>query len=244
MKPTLNLKWIAQTGHGFSRAAPVTSEKFVWLGTNNENPRDPNRTEPAPALMCFRETDGAFIWQYLAPVPNGRRFDASWTGIKCSPLIEGDNLWFTTPSAEVICLDIGPLRRGEGLPVELGGQFAGTNIFHIQWSSPLALNLDGTGTVIAGFGDGWLRAFTAPTGERLWELDCNPQEYRKRRYPSPDGRSEILAAPTFHRGHVYVAIGQEPEHGDGLGNLVCVDAISGKLIWQNQTIQRSIDCVP
>jgi hypothetical protein len=102
MKPLFNLKWIAQTGHGFSLAAPVISEGFVWLGTNNENPRDPNRTEPAPALMCFREADGAFIWQYLAPVPKGLRSGASWTGIKCSPLVEGDKLWFTTPSAEVI----------------------------------------------------------------------------------------------------------------------------------------------
>jgi outer membrane protein assembly factor BamB len=273
IQPTSNIKWMAEVGHGFSLAAPVIADGFVWVGTNNDNPRDPNRTEPAPTLMCFRESDGVFVWQYLAPVPRGLRADVSWTGIKCSPWIEGDKLWFTPPSAEVICLDIDPLRRGEGMPAvvwkldmdaELGvfvhpmvmawpgpnsvaiydrwiyvntdnavdwthvnipapfspsliclekvtgkvvweDNSPGTNILHIQWSSPLALNLDGQGRVIHGFGDGWLRSFAADSGQLLWELDCNPAEYRKHRYPAANGPSEILATPVF---------GKEPLHLD------------------------------
>jgi outer membrane protein assembly factor BamB len=291
-----------------SFAAPVVADGFVWIGTNNESPRDPERTEPAPALMCFRERDGEFVWQYFAPLRKGTRYDDRWTGIKCSPLIEGGRLWLTTPGADVVCLDIGPLLRGEGMPKEIWklnmpaelGVFVhprvmawpgansvalyrewihvttdngmgsththvpappapsllcleketgkpvwqdnspGTNIFHIQWSSPLALEVEGEGRVFAGGGDGVLRAFDAETGEKIWELDCNPPEYRKKEYPAPNGPSEILATPVYDKGRIYVTIGQEPEHGVGVGNLVCADAKTGKLIWQNKTIHRSI----
>jgi hypothetical protein len=71
--PGLNIKWMAQTGIGFSMASPVVADGFVWVGTNNENPRDPSREETAPVLMCFRESDGTFVWQYIAPVPQTRR---------------------------------------------------------------------------------------------------------------------------------------------------------------------------
>jgi outer membrane protein assembly factor BamB len=92
-------------------------------------------------------------------------------------------------------------------------------------------------------GDGILRSFAAETGKLNWELDCNPPEYRTRRYPRADGPSEILATPVFHDGRIYVAIGQEVDHGEGLGNLVCADARTGRLIWQNQNIHRSISSV-
>lgn len=311
LKPEFNVKWIAQTGLGWSVSSPVIANGFVWVGTNNEKPRDPAKKDPAPVLMCFRESDGAFVWQYLATVPKGVRSDWSTTGIKCSPLIDGNLLWFTTPAAEVICLDISPLLRGQGTPrevwrlnmVEELGIFAhplvmgwpgansvalykdwiyvntdnstdwshtnvpnprapslvclqkrtgevvwednspGRNILHIQWSSPLALQFEGEGRVFAGLGDGKLRSFDAETGKLLWELDCNPAQYRQRKYPMADGPSEILATPTFHDGRIYVAIGQEPEHGEGVGNLVCADAKSGRLVWQNQSLHRSISSV-
>ena len=311
LRPGLNIKWLARTGHGFAMASPVIANGYVWVGTNNESPRDPEQKQPASVLMCFRESDGAFVWQYVVPVREGTRYDTYFTGIKCSPLIEGNRLWLTTQGAEVICLDIGPLQRGDGTPSvlwrldlaeELGvfvhprvmgwtgansvalldrwifvntdngvdmshvdvpfpfspslvcldketGRLVwedaspGERIFHVQWSSPLALTLDGQPRVFAGFGDGWLRAFAAATGEKLWELDCNPPEYRTNRYPHPEGPSEILASPVFHAGRIYVAIGQEPEHGEGRGNLVCVDARTGALVWQNQTIHRSISSV-
>jgi outer membrane protein assembly factor BamB len=70
-------------------------------------------------LMCFRESDGEFLYQHVSPARQGPGYWQAQTGTAGSPLIEGDRLWFVTTRSEVICLDIGPLHRGEGLPGEL-----------------------------------------------------------------------------------------------------------------------------
>ena len=112
-----NIKWVARLGN-LSFSAPVVANGYVWIGTNNEQPRDPAVKEDAAVLMCFRESDGEFIWQYVAPREKGVRYDWQYSGIKTTPLINADRLWFTTPGADVVCLDIGPLLRREGKPRE------------------------------------------------------------------------------------------------------------------------------
>jgi hypothetical protein len=58
-----NVKWIARLGD-LSFGGPVVANGYVWIGTNNEQPRDPAVKEDAAVLMCFRESDGEFVWQY------------------------------------------------------------------------------------------------------------------------------------------------------------------------------------
>ena len=90
--------------------------------------------------------------------------------------------------------------------------------------------------------------------KKVWWADCNPPEYRIKngkpiRYPAPEGPSEIIATPVFWKDRVYVAIGQDPEHGEGVGNLVCLDATKTGditqtgLIWSYRGIHRSLSTV-
>ena len=49
----------------------------------------------------------------------------------------------------------------------------------------------------------------------------------------------MLATPIVVDGLIYAPIGQDPEHGEGIGNLSCVDA-NGKEVWSYRKINRSL----
>lgn len=138
----------------------------------------------------------------------------------------------------------------------------GPRIFHGQWTSASAGKVNDRWLVFFGGGDGWCYAFDAKPSPKedtsflttAWKADCNPPEYRVKdgkpiKYPAPDGPSEINATPVFYKNRVYIAIGQDPEHGEGGGNLVCLDATkTGDItktgvLWSYSKIHRSISTV-
>jgi outer membrane protein assembly factor BamB len=138
----------------------------------------------------------------------------------------------------------------------------GPRVFLGQWSSVAAATVNGRPLLFGGGGDGVLYAFDAtPTSagdrsllKKVWWFDCNPPEYKAKDgkpipYGDANGPSEINATPVFYRNRVYVAIGQEPEHGEGVGRLVCVDATKtgdltrDGLAWDFRGIHRSLSTV-
>ena len=138
----------------------------------------------------------------------------------------------------------------------------GPRIFHGQWSSPSTGKVNGKQLVFFGGGDGVCYAFDArPVKEgdisflkKLWWADCNPPEYKTKngepiKYPAAEGPSEINATPVIYKNRVYVATGQDPEHGEGVGRLVCLDATkTGDItqtgvIWDYKKIHRTISTV-
>jgi outer membrane protein assembly factor BamB len=139
----------------------------------------------------------------------------------------------------------------------------GPRILHGQWTSPSMGTVNGKKHVYFGGGDGVLYALDSePTKEgdvdfikKVWWFDAVPPEYKVDKagkpikYPAAEGPSEINSTPVFYKNRVYVAIGQDPEHGEGVGRLVCVDATkSGDitqtgLIWDYKGAHRSISTV-
>lgn len=103
----------------------------------------------------------------------------------------------------------------------------GTNILHGQWSSPTYAVLGGQPQVLFGGGDGWLYSFE-PKGDGegnsklLWKFDCNPKD-SKWILGGRGTRNNIIATPVVYDGMVYCAVGQDPEHGEGIGHLWCID---------------------
>lgn len=111
-----NIKWTAQLGSQ-TNGDPVVAEGFVWIGTNNYWGRSNEPKLDASVLACFRESDGELLYRYVSPrLPRGRIHDWPTSSMACSPLVEGDRVWFATNRAETVCLDIGPLKRGDGEP--------------------------------------------------------------------------------------------------------------------------------
>ena len=135
-------------------------------------------------------------------------------------------------------------------------------IYHGQWSSPSTGKVNGKNQIYFGGGDGWCYAFDAkPVKEgddkflkTVWKFDCNPPEYKVKdgkpiKYPAAEGPSEINSTPVFYKNRVYVATGQDPEHGEGVGMMTCIDATkAGDItktgaIWKYDKVHRSISTV-
>ena len=117
----------------------------------------------------------------------------------------------------------------------------GDKILHGQWSSPTVGKIGGVDQVIMGQGDGWMRGYEAVTGKKLWEFDTNPKDSTW-----PKTRNEIISTPVIYEDKVYIANGQDPEHGEGVGHMYCIDATkrgditkTGR-VWHYDKIRRSI----
>jgi outer membrane protein assembly factor BamB len=117
----------------------------------------------------------------------------------------------------------------------------GDRILHGQWSTPAVGRIGGVDQVIMGQGDGRVRAYEAQTGKKLWEFDTNPKDS-----VWPKTRNEIISTPVIYEDKVYIANGQDPEHGEGVGHMYCIDATKRGditqtgMIWHYDKIRRSI----
>lgn len=190
-----------------------------------------------------------------------------------SVLIDSDRIYVTTsngqdwshvnipqPNAPSLCV----LDKKDGTLVAEEAVGISKRLFHCTWSSPSLMKQGEQKTVIFGAGDGFVYGFD-PTPSKdadglmvikdRWRFDCNPPEHKKDKdgkpfkYPSDKGYSEIIATPVVYKDRVYVAVGQDPEHGEGVGCLSCIDATkSGDVtatgaVWQYKDINRTISTV-
>jgi outer membrane protein assembly factor BamB len=101
-------------------------------------------------------------------------------------------------------------------------QDRGEKILHGQWSNPSYGVINGKAQIIFPGGDGWVYALEPETGKHIWKFDCNPKDAHYV-LGGRGTRNEIIGTPVIHDNKVYVGVGQDPEHGEGIGNLWCID---------------------
>ncbi|HUG71168.1 MAG TPA: HEAT repeat domain-containing protein, partial [Pirellulaceae bacterium] len=79
----VNIKWVARLGSQ-SYGNPVVANGKIYVGTNNgasHLKRYPSNVDLG-CLLCFRESDGKFLWQYSSEkLPTGRVHDWPLQGI-------------------------------------------------------------------------------------------------------------------------------------------------------------------
>ena len=105
-------------------------------------------------------------------------------------------------------------------------------ILHGQWGSPAVGVVNGQTQVYFGGGDGWLYALEAKTGKHLWKCDLNPKDSRWL-LSGRGSRNNILSTPVFYDNSVIVGVGQDPDHGNGVGHLYRIDARKRGDVSQN-----------
>jgi outer membrane protein assembly factor BamB len=166
-----------------------------------------------------------------------------------SPVVHGDLIFIMTanghdeshvhiPSPRAPALIAVNKKTGE---VVWEDNQVGEKILHGQWSSPAVGAIGGVLQVVSAQGDGWVRGYEAMTGKLLWSFDTNPKDS-----VWPKTRNEVISTPVIYKDRVYLANGQDPEHGEGVGHLYCIDATKrGDItkegqIWHYDKIRRSI----
>jgi outer membrane protein assembly factor BamB len=214
---------------------------------------------PGKPPVELAPTDGDILWLFNM-IDECGVFPHNITA--SSALIAGERIWaltangvdyghVETPAPHAPSMIVLDKLSGALVAEEASG--TGQRILHANWSSP-AYFRDGERELgIFPGPDGVLYAFrpdpvTADDGlavlQEAWQVDCNPPHYRVKdgkpiKYATRNGPSEILGTPIVHEGLIYAVIGQDPEHGEGIGNAVCVDG-NGQVVWSYDKINRSL----
>jgi outer membrane protein assembly factor BamB len=222
--------------------APLVEGKRLWFVTSRGEVRcldtegfhDGENNGPFKDEVSTEEHEADVIWS----VDMMKDLGVSQHNMcSCSVTAVGDKLFVNTsngvdeshinipaPGApSFICLDknTGKLLWKDGSP--------GTNVLHGQWSSPAYAVIKGQAQVLFGGGDGWLYSFDPAgnadgTAKLLWKFDCNPKESKYALGGRAD-RNHLIGTPVIYNDLVYIAVGEDPEHGEGVGHLWCIDPL-------------------
>ena len=111
-----NVKWTAELGTD-SYATPIVAGGRVYIGTNNEHPRDDRHQADSGVLMCFDEATGAFLWQLVSPKREEDPYlDWPKTGWSSPVTVEGDRVYVVSSRGEALCLDARGMSNGNDGP--------------------------------------------------------------------------------------------------------------------------------
>jgi outer membrane protein assembly factor BamB len=204
-----------------------TSNRATIVSLDAEGFRD-GKNDGAQTEKETSPIDGDVIWEYdmmkeLDVFPHNLAVS--------SPLVVDGILYATTgngvdeghiniPSPQApsfIALDAktGQLVWDSNLP--------GEKIFHGTWSNPTYGVIKGRPQVILPGGDGWVYSLEPKTGKLIWKFNANPPGAKY--ILGPRGTAnEVIATPVIYDDKIYFGVGQDPEHGEGVGNFWVVDA--------------------
>ena len=171
--------------------------------------------------------DGDVIWEYdmiaeLDVFPHN--LAAS------SPLVVGDLIFVTTangvdeghvnipspraPSFIALDKNTGKLVWESSVP--------GEKIIHSNWSNASYGTFDGKDAVVFPAGDGYVYGFDPAKGTLLWKFNGNPKD-AVYVLGAQGTKNDFIASAVVHESKVYVGMGQDPEHGEGVGNFWAFD---------------------
>jgi outer membrane protein assembly factor BamB len=99
----VNIKWVVKPGSN-AYGGPVIAGGKVFIGTNNENPRNPKIKGDKGVVMCFDEKTGQFLWQAVHDkLPNQMENDFEKCGVASTPAVEGNRVYYVNNRCEIVC---------------------------------------------------------------------------------------------------------------------------------------------
>ena len=217
-------------------SVPAVEGKRMWVVTNRcelmcldtEGFRDGKNDGKVKDEVDSTEADADVIWK-LDMIEDLGVFPHNLA--TSSPVVHGDMVYLLTSNGvDEAHLDVPSPRSPCFLAVNKNtGEIAweknqpGDKILHGQWSSPAMGKVNGKMQVFFPGGDGILYAHDAVSGEEVWHFDLNPKDTKWELY-GKGTRNSVISTPVFYDNSVILAVGQDPEHGEGVGHMWRIDA--------------------
>jgi outer membrane protein assembly factor BamB len=197
-----NIKWKAKVGTT-SYGNPVVADGKIFLGTNNGNPRNPEIEGDKGVLMCFRESDGKFLWQAATDKLEFEN-DFPEEGVCSSPAVEGKRLYYVSNRGELVCLDTEGFMDGKNNGPFQDEVYKGPTDADIVWKLDMMKDL------------GVSQLFMANSSPVIWEDlillgTSNGRDSNGEKVPAPKAPSFI--AVNKDSGKV---VWQDSSPGDGI----------------------------
>jgi outer membrane protein assembly factor BamB/HEAT repeat protein len=239
-----NIVWSVELGKE-TFGHPVVAGDTVYVGTDNARQMNPDFQEESGVLMAFRITDGAFLWQDVAPrVERGLR-EFLLPSTTSAPYVEGDRLYYVTAEGQLRCLDTQGFLDGENNGPYREEVFQDNAAADIVWELDMPARL-------GVFPHEASNSEVLPVGDLLMVSTSNGQNEGHTSVPSPLAPSLIAVnkstgevvwraigagAKVLHgqwsspvaanvNGHIQVLF------GGGDGWLRAYDAASGREVWR------------
>jgi outer membrane protein assembly factor BamB/HEAT repeat protein len=239
-----NIVWSFELGHP-TYGRPVVVGEAVYVGTDNARHMNPDFQEESGVLMAVRATDGAFLWQDVAPrVERGQR-EFVLPSTTSAAYVEGNRLFYVTAECQLRSLDTQGFRDGENTGPYREEVFQDSAAADIVWELDMCSRL---GVFLHEASNSEVLA----VGDLLLVSTSNGQNEGHLRAPSP--RAPSLIAVDKHSGEVIwraIGAGAEVLHGQwsspvsanvsgrmlvlfggGDGWLRAYDAASGHEVWR------------
>jgi outer membrane protein assembly factor BamB len=146
------LVWTAKgLGDGF--ASVSVANGLIYTAGNAED----------KTVITALDMDGEVVWQS----PCGEGWTKSFPGVRATPTIDGDRLYYETPLGDVVCLNA---KTGEQLwGLNILDKFAAQNI---TWALSESVVIDGDHAICCPFGDkASIVALDKMTGETVWAAE-------------------------------------------------------------------------
>jgi outer membrane protein assembly factor BamB len=238
-----NIVWSIELGNEVY-GSPVVAGDAVYVGADNSRRLNPLFRDESGVLVAFRATDGALLWQDVAPrVERGLRefLLPSTTSV---PYVEGDRLYYVTAECQLRCLDTKGFGDGKNDGPYQDEIFKDNSAADIIWQ----LDMPALGV----FPHEACNSDVLALGDLLLVNTSNGQNEGHSGVPSP--RAPSLIAVNKHSGEVvWRAIGPGDKvlhgnwsspaaaningriqvlYGGGDGWLRAYDAASGEELWR------------
>jgi len=114
-KKEKNVQWKADLG-SLAYGGIVVSGGRIYIGTNNDKPKDSSITGDKGILMCFKESDGSFLWQIVHDKLDNTALDNPDCGVVSTPCVDGDKVYYVSNRCELVCAEAAgdPASPGKG----------------------------------------------------------------------------------------------------------------------------------